>query len=210
MRLLVVGPPGSDREAIADAIALRLDVPRISMSDVFQSEVRAVTPAAVQAQHYMNSGDLVPVQVILSMIRNRLGQPDTATGFVLGNTPNQVLTAEALDATLSDLGTPVDRVIELVLPDAEVLRRLTGRRTCRVCGRIWHVEFAAPARPGTCDRCGGDLFQRYDDSPERVTAGLESYRPAVAPVLHHYRSLGKLVSVDATLAPSEIVRQATS
>lgn len=114
----------------------------------------------------------------------------------------------ALDALLFDLGTPIDRAIDLVLPDAEVLRRLAGRRTCRGCGRTWHTEFAAPACPNVCDRCGGELFQRHDDNPDRITAGLQSYRPAAAATLSHYRASGKLTSIDATLTPAEVTAKA--
>ncbi|SCL39365.1 adenylate kinase [Micromonospora pallida] len=208
MRLAVLGPPGSDRETIAGTIAAHLGVPSIRLLDVLQAGIRASAPAALQALQHMNAGELVPDHVLLSMIRDRLTQPDVVAGFVLDGFPNHPVTAVALDAVLSDLGTPVDRAIDLVLPDAEVLRRLAGRRTCRGCGRLWHTEFAAPARPDVCDRCGGELFQRYDDSPERITAGLQSYRPAAAVTLDHYGSLGKLISIDATRTPAEITARA--
>lgn len=208
MRLAVLGPPGSDRETIAGTIAARLAVASISLADTVQAEIRASTPAALQALRHMNAGELVPDQVLLSMIRNRLTQPDVADGFVLDGFPNQPVTAVALDALLSDLSTPIDRAIDLVLLDTEVLRRLASRRTCRDCGKTWHTESAAPARPDVCDRCGGELFQRHDDSPERIAAGLQSYRPAAAVTLNHYRSLGKLISIDATLTPAEITAKA--
>ncbi|GAA5176949.1 adenylate kinase [Rugosimonospora acidiphila] len=201
MRLIVLGPPGSDRGTIADLIGEQLGVPVLRVSDVFQAAARANTPAAVQAMRHMNAGELVPEDVSLSMIRDRLSRPDVADGFVLDGWAQAV----PLDGLLSDLGAPLDRVIDLVLSDAEVLRRLTGRRLCRACGKLWHVEFAAPTRPDTCDNCGGELSQREDDSPERVTAGMGSYRPFVAPALDHFRPLGKLISIDATLPQAEIV-----
>ncbi|TCB97267.1 nucleoside monophosphate kinase [Micromonospora zingiberis] len=208
MRLAVLGPPGSDRETLAGTIAARVGVASISLADIFKAETQANTPAAIQALRHMNAGELVPDHVLLSMIRSRLAQPDTTAGFVLNGFPNHKITAAALDTMLSDLGAPIDRVIDLVLPDAEVLRRLTGRRTCRDCGIPWHTEFAAPARPDICDRCGGELFRRYDDSPERITAGLRSYRPAAEATLNHYRSLDKLTSIDATLTPAEVTAKA--
>ncbi|MCI4066262.1 nucleoside monophosphate kinase [Micromonospora sp. R77] len=202
--MAVLGPPGSGRDTVASAIAERLGVPCISLANVVQADISARTPAALQAVKYMNAGRLVPDHVLLSMIRNRLTQPDVAEGFVLDGFPNHVVTAVALDALLSYLGTPLDRAIDLVLPDTEVLRRLTGRRTCRGCGRTWHTELAAPAHQGVCDRCGGELFQRPDDSSHSITAGLQSYRPAAAVTLNHYRASGKLISIDATLTPVEI------
>ncbi|MET8122624.1 nucleoside monophosphate kinase [Micromonospora sp. NPDC005189] len=208
MRLAVLGPPGSDREAIAGAIATRLGVPCLSLGDAVQAEMRAETPTALQALQHMNAGELVPDQVLLSMIRNRLTQPDVAAGFVLDGFPNHAVTAAALDALLSDLGPPIDRAIDLVLPDVEVLRRLTGRRTCRDCGRTWRTQFVAPARPNGCDHRGGELFQRHDDNPDHVTVGLQSYRPAAAVVLSHYRASGRLTSIDATLTPAEVAKEA--
>ncbi|MEU7751276.1 nucleoside monophosphate kinase [Micromonospora sp. NPDC049101] len=208
MRLAVLGPPGSDRKAIASTIAARLGVPRISLADIVQTEIRASTPAALEALQHMNAGELVPEQVLLSMIRNRLAQPDVAAGFVLDGLPNHAITAAALDALLSNLGAPIDRAIDIVLPDVEVLHRLVGRRTCRDCGRTWHTESAAPTRPNICDHCGGTLVQRHDDTPERITAGLQSYRPAAAVTLNHYRSQSKLFSIDATLTPAEIATKA--
>ncbi|MEU4818219.1 nucleoside monophosphate kinase [Micromonospora aurantiaca] len=208
MRLAVLGPPGSGRETVAGAIAAGLGVPSISLANAAQAEIRANTPTALRARQHMNAGELVPDHVLLSIVRSRLTQPDVAGGFVLDGFPNHVVTAVALDALLSDLGTPLDRAIDLVLPDAEVLRRLAGRRTCRGCGRTWHTELAAPTRPGVCDGCGGELFQRPDDSPDRINAGLQSYRPSVVVTLNHYRALGKLTSIDAALTPAEITTEA--
>lgn len=206
--MAVLGPPGSGRDTVAIAIAGRFSVPCISLADVVQAGISARTSAAVEALKHMKAGRLVPDHVLLSMIRDRLTQPDVADGFVLDGFPNHVVAAVALDALLSDLGTLLDRVVDLVLPDTEVLRRLTGRRTCRGCGRTWHTQFAAPAHPGVCDHCGGVLFQRPADSPHSITAGLQSYRPAAAVTLHHYRTLGKLTSIDATLTPAEIITEA--
>jgi adenylate kinase len=206
--MAVLGPPGSGREIIAGAIAAHLGVPCISLASIVQSEIRANTPLALQARQHMNAGELVPDRVLLAMIRGRLTQPDVASGFVLDGLPNHVVTAVALDALLSDLGTPLDRVIDLVLPDTEVLHRLAGRRTCRDCGRTSQTEFTAPTRPEACEHCGGEMFQRVDDHPDRITAGLQSYRPAAAVTLNHHRALGKLTSTDATLTPAEITAEA--
>ncbi|GAB3090465.1 adenylate kinase family protein [Micromonospora schwarzwaldensis] len=210
MRLAVLGPPGSNRETIASTIAARLGVPCINPADIVQAEIRASTPAALQALQHMNTGELVPEQVLLSMIRDRLTQPDIAAGFVLDGFPNQAITAAALDALLSELGAPIDRAIDLNLPDAEVLHRLAGRRTCRDCSRAWHTESAAPTRPNICDHCGGNLVQRHDHTPERITVSLQSYRPSAAVTLNHYSSLAKLFSIDATLTPAEITTKAVA
>jgi adenylate kinase len=208
VRLIVLGPPGSDRESIVDLIASWLGVPAIRASDILKAAVRANTPAARQARRHMEAGELLPEPLVLAMVRDRLAQPDTAAGFVLDGFPNQAMQAGMLDAVLSDLAVSIDRVVDLVLTDDEVVRRLSGRRLCRDCGKAWHLEFSPPARPEVCDTCGGALFQRYDDSVERVTAGLRSFRAAVAPALEHYRSLGTLVPIDATMPQPEIAEAA--
>jgi adenylate kinase len=204
----VLGPPGSDRESIVDLIATWLGVPAIRSSDILEAEVRANTPAGRQAKGHMEAGELLPEPLVLAMVRDRLAQPDVAAGFVLDGFPNQAVRAAMLDAVLSDLAAPIDRVVDLVLTDDEVVRRLSGRRVCRDCGKVWHLEFSPPARPEVCDTCGGALFQRYDDGVERVIAGLRSFRSAVAPVLEHYRSLGTLVPIDATMPQPEIAEAA--
>lgn len=208
MRLIIIGPPGSERDSVAELIAARLGVPAIRLSDVVKIGVRANSPATAQAMRHMNAGEVVPNRVILAIVRDRLTWPDAASGYLLDGFPHHVVPPVALDAVLADLGAPVDRAIDLVLPDTEVLRRLSGRRMCRGCGRLWHTESAAPARPDVCDTCGGELFRPYNDAPERITGGLQSYRPGMAPTLDHYRSHGKLVSIDATRPVAEIVAEA--
>ncbi|MFK3985643.1 adenylate kinase family protein [Micromonospora sp. NPDC050397] len=203
-RLAVLGPPGSDKDIVTELVAARLGLPAIRLDVIAKAAIRAKTPAGIQATRHMSAGELVPRAVVLGLVRDRLAQPDAGPGFVLCGLPNLAVPATALDSMLAELGAPLDRVVDLVLTDAEVLRRLTGRRMCRACGTVWHTGSAPPARPGVCDRCGGELPQRYDDSPERVTGGLASYRPATAPALDHYHSLGKLLSVDATPPPTEI------
>ncbi|MGY0235833.1 adenylate kinase family protein [Longispora urticae] len=209
MRLIVLGPPGSERETISGLLAAHLGVPVITSGDVFQTGTRADAPFVVQARRHMDAGEPVPEQLLVSLIRDHLARLGAA-GFVLDGLPGHTVPAAAVDALLDERGTPVDRAVELVLPDAEVLRRLSGRRLCRACGRVWHLEFAPPSRTDVCDQCGGELFQRPDDSAERVTLGLRSYRPALASAVEHYRSLNKLRSIDATLPPAEICAAATA
>ncbi len=208
-RLAVLGVPGSDRETVAEVIAARLGVVLVSMRDVVQAEFRAGTPAAAEAGRLMQSGELIPDDLALSMLLARLRQADARPGFVLDGFPGGHFPAAKLDAALAPHGMPLDRFVDLVLSDDEVVRRLTGRRVCRGCGRLWHVESDPPAEPRRCDRCGGELFQREDDTERVVALKLEIYRAAVAPTLAHYRSLGLLVPVDATLAHREMAEVAT-
>ncbi|MEV4759360.1 nucleoside monophosphate kinase [Micromonospora sp. NPDC049559] len=209
MRIAVLGPPGAERGTVAGLVAGRLGVPPVRLADAYAAGLRHGTPAATEAKRHMDSGRLVPDEVVLAIVREHLAGLAGA-GFVLDGLPRGPVRAGPLDALLADLGAPLDRVVDLVLSDAEVVRRLGGRRTCRGCDARWHVEFDPPSRPGRCDRCGSGLFQRDNDQPERVHIGLESYRPMAEPVLDHYRSRGTLLSVDATLPVEEIAARATA
>ncbi|WBB96341.1 MULTISPECIES: adenylate kinase [unclassified Solwaraspora] len=198
MRLVLVGPPGAGKGTQAEFIAAHLVVPKISTGDIFRANVSQGTPLGVEARRYMDAGKLVPDEVTINMVRDRLAEPDAAEGFLLDGFPRTTPQAAALDKLLADLGTALDLVLELVVDDDEVIRRLSGRRTCRGCGKIWHVEFDAPATEGRCDRCGAELFQRDDDKPETIAQRLVEYADKTAPLVDFYGAQGKLVGIDAT------------
>ncbi|SBT51500.1 adenylate kinase [Micromonospora narathiwatensis] len=198
MRLVLVGPPGAGKGTQAEFIAAHLSVPKISTGDIFRANVSQGTQLGVEAKRYMDAGKLVPDEVTINMVRDRLAEPDAGEGFLLDGFPRTTPQAAALDKLLADLGTALDLVLELVVDDDEVIRRLSGRRTCRGCGKIWHVEFDATTREGVCDRCGGELFQRDDDKPETIAARLREYAEKTAPLVDYYGAQGKLVGIDAT------------
>ncbi|MCW3839702.1 adenylate kinase [Micromonospora yasonensis] len=198
MRLVLVGPPGAGKGTQAEFIAAHLSVPKISTGDIFRANVSQGTPLGVEAKRYMDAGKLVPDEVTINMVRDRLAEPDASEGFLLDGFPRTTPQAAALDKLLADLGTALDLVLELVVDDDEVIRRLSGRRTCRGCGKIWHVEFDAPTHEGICDRCGAELFQRDDDKPETIAARLREYAEKTAPLVDYYGAQGKLVGIDAT------------
>ncbi|GAB3140117.1 adenylate kinase [Micromonospora sonneratiae] len=198
MRLVLVGPPGAGKGTQAEFIAAHLAVPKISTGDIFRANVSQGTPLGVEAKRYMDAGKLVPDEVTINMVRDRLAEPDAAGGFLLDGFPRTTPQAAALDKLLADLGTALDLVLELVVDDDEVIRRLSGRRTCRGCGKIWHVEFDAPSREGICDRCGAELFQRDDDKAETIAERLREYADKTAPLVDFYGAQGKLVGIDAT------------
>jgi adenylate kinase len=168
MRLVLVGPPGAGKGTQAEFIAAHLAVPKISTGDIFRANVSHGTPLGLEAKRYMDDGNLVPDEVTINMVRDRLAEPDAADGFLLDGFPRTVPQAQELDKMLADLGTQLDVVLELVVDDDEVIRRLSGRRTCSGCGKTWHVEFDAPTVDGVCDRCGSELYQRDDDKAETV------------------------------------------
>jgi adenylate kinase len=198
MRLVLVGPPGAGKGTQAEFIAAHLAVPKISTGDIFRANVAQGTPLGVQAKQFMDAGQLVPDEVTINMVRERLAEADAGDGFLLDGFPRTTPQAVALDKLLADLGNGLDLVLELVVDDDEVIRRLSGRRTCRGCGKIWHVEFDPPSREGTCDRCGGELFQRDDDKAETIAERLRVYSRDTAPLVDYYGAQGKLVGIDAT------------
>jgi adenylate kinase len=198
VRLVLVGPPGAGKGTQSEFIAAHLAVPKISTGDIFRANVAGGTPLGVEAKRYMDAGQLVPDEITINMVRERLAEPDAADGFLLDGFPRTVPQAVALDKMLANLGTGLDVVLELVVDEDEVIRRLSGRRTCRGCGKIWHVEFDPPSREGICDRCGAELFQREDDKPETIAERLRVYARDTAPLVDYYGGQGKLVGIDAT------------
>jgi adenylate kinase len=193
-----VGPPGAGKGTQAEFVAAHLAVPKISTGDIFRDNVAAGTPLGVEARRYMDSGQLVPDEVTINMVRERLADTDAGDGFLLDGFPRTLPQAAALDKLLADLGVGLDVVMELVVDDDEVIRRLSGRRNCRGCGKIWHIDFDAPLREGLCDRCGSRLYQRDDDKAETVSERLRVYARDTAPLVDFYAAQGKLVGIDAT------------
>ena len=206
MRIVLVGPPGAGKGTQAEYIASHLSVPKISTGDILRANVADGTALGREAKGYMDAGELVPDQVVINMVRDRLADPDAEDGFLLDGFPRTVPQAQELDKMLADLGTGLDLVLELVVEEEEVIRRLSGRRTCRGCGKIWHVEFDPPATDGVCDRCGGELFQRDDDKPETIAERLRVYARDTQPLVAYYGAQGKLVGLDA-VGPVEDVTQ---
>lgn len=208
MRLVLVGPPGAGKGTQAGYIADRLSVPKISTGDIFRANVSTGTPLGLQAKRYLDAGDLVPDEVTVAMVRDRLAEDDARKGFLLDGYPRNVHQADVLGEILDDLGTPLDAVLELAADDEEVVRRLSGRRTCRSCGRVSHVETDPPRRAGECDHCGGELYQREDDLPATVRHRLDVYHEQTAPLTGYYAALGLLRRIDALGPVAEVTERA--
>jgi adenylate kinase len=197
MRLVLVGPPGAGKGTQAQFISAHLGVPKISTGDIFRANVSQGTELGQEAKKFMDAGDLVPDEITIGMVRDRLDEDDARQGFLLDGFPRNVPQARTFDGTLTEAGTPLDVVLELVVDDDEVVRRLSGRRTCRNCGHIWHIDFDPPSNESVCDICGGDLFQRDDDMPETVRHRLEVYYEQTSPLVGYYAEVGILVGIDA-------------
>ena len=209
MRLVLVGPPGAGKGTQAQFIAEHLQVPKISTGDIFRANVSEGTPLGLQAKAFMDRGDLVPDAITVDMVRLRLGEADAGHGFLLDGYPRNVAQATVLDDVLQEsAGAKLDVVLELVVEKDEVVRRLSGRRTCRSCNHIWHVDFDPPAQPGVCDLDGGELYQRDDDQAGTVLNRLDVYDEQTAPLTTWYAERGLLVGIDATGPVDDVTQRA--
>jgi adenylate kinase len=208
VRLVLVGPPGAGKGTQAEFISAHLGVPKISTGDIFRANVSQGTPLGQQARAFMDAGDLVPDEITVGMVHDRLAEDDAGKGFLLDGFPRTVPQAQTLDDLLLAAGTPLDVVLELVVDDDEVVRRLSGRRTCRSCGHIWHVDFDPPSVEGVCDSCGGELFQRDDDQPDTIRHRLEVYYEQTAPLVGYYAEHGILVGIDAMGPVDDVTERA--
>ena len=210
MRIVLVGPPGAGKGTQAQFIASHLAIPRISTGDIFRYNVNSNTDLGRKAREFMERGDLVPDEVTVGMVQARLGEDDAQEGFLLDGFPRNVPQAETQKKMHAEWDARLDIVLELVVDDDEVVRRLSGRRTCRKCGRIWHVVFDPPARQGICDDCGGELFQRDDDQEETIRHRLDVYQQQTRPLIAYYADEGTLLGIDATGPVEEITDRAMS
>jgi adenylate kinase len=204
MRVIFLGPPGSGKGTQAARLAAAAGVPQIATGDILRQAAARGTRLGLEAKAHMDRGALVPDDVVVGVVAERLDAPDARKGFVLDGFPRTLAQAEALERLLKDRDAAVERVIALEVSEAELLRRLTGRRVCGRCQAAYHVAFSPPRREGTCDRCGGALAQREDDREATVRRRIEVYRAQTAPLLEHYRSRGLLVTVTGEGSVDEV------
>ena len=195
VRVIFLGPPGAGKGTQAQELAREWGVPHIATGDMLREAVAAKTALGLEAKRHMDAGGLVPDDVVIGLVGERLAQPDAKAGCVLDGFPRTVAQAEALDALFARAGIALDRVIYFDVPRAELLRRLSGRRVCRACGHAFHLVSAPPRVAGKCDDCGGELYQRADDSEATVATRLDVYQKQTAPLLDYYRGRRLLAEV---------------
>jgi adenylate kinase len=195
VRLIFLGPPGAGKGTQARELAREWGVPQIATGEMLREAVAAGTPLGREAKRLMATGALVPDDVMIGLIAERLRQPDAAGGFILDGFPRTIAQAEALDRLLKNLGQTLDAVLYFEVAEPELVRRLTGRRLCRQCQTAFHLVSAPPRREGLCDRCGGDLYQREDDSEATVRNRLQVYASQTSPLLDYYRQRGQLAPI---------------
>jgi adenylate kinase len=206
MNIILLGPPGAGKGTQARRLSENLKIPQISTGDLLRAERSGKTPLGMKAEAFMTSGRLVPDDLVVEMIEQRLKRDDCTRGFVLDGFPRTIAQAEALDRTTNRMGIAVDRVVNLQVLRDELVQRLSGRRQCRQCGENYHVMFHPPKNKDVCDRCGGRLFQRDDDREEVIRKRLDVYEQETLPLVEYYRKKGLLKNIEGAGSIDEIYR----
>jgi adenylate kinase len=210
VRVVIIGAPGAGKGTQAKRLTERFRTPHVSTGDMLREAVAAGTPLGRKAQRYMDQGVLLPDEMMISVVEERLARPDSRSGFVLDGFPRTVAQARALDAALARRGQALDAAVHVTVPRDELVRRLAGRRVCGSCGAMFHPLLSPPARADVCDRCGGTLIQRADDREETVLHRLDVHGRETAPVVHYYRDAGLLREVSGTGTPDEVFERVTA
>jgi len=199
MRLILLGPPGAGKGTQAEVLVEKLNVPQISTGDILRAAVKNGTPVGLKAKAYMDAGDLVPDDVIIGVVKERLTADDCKNGYIFDGMPRTIAQAEALDAQ----SVVIDTVLSIEVPDEVIIKRLSGRRTCPTCGMIFHVETKKPKVDGICDACGATLIVRKDDEAETIINRLDTYHKETEPLIDYYKVQGKLKEVGGDLSIAE-------
>ncbi len=205
MKIILMGPPGAGKGTQAEKLVKLYQIPHISTGDMFRKAQKDGTELGLKAKEYMEQGQLVPDEVTVGIVRERLAEADCKDGFLLDGFPRTVQQADALDGILKDLGMVLDRVINIEVDKAFLVDRLTGRRVCRTCGATFHVVNKAPKVEGVCDKCGGELYQRNDDKIETVSNRLDVYAAQTAPLIEYYQSKGIMSSIDGSKSMEDVL-----
>ncbi|MET9613266.1 adenylate kinase [Kitasatospora indigofera] len=209
MRIVLVGPPGAGKGTQAHLLAKTLSIPHISTGDLFRANIGQRTQLGLEAKSYMDAGRLVPDEVTIGMAKDRMAQPDAASGFLLDGFPRNLAQAKALDEILVEWGIALDGVLDLEVPEDEVVKRIAGRRLCRNDGgHVFHVDYNPPATEGVCDECGGELYQRSDDTEDKVRTRLEVYHTETEPIIDYYVQQGLVATIPALGKVDEVTQRA--
>jgi adenylate kinase len=210
MNIILLGPPGAGKGTQAKMLIDKYQIPQISTGDILRAAVKDGTPLGKEAKSFMDKGELVPDSVVIGIVEQRIQEPDCTKGYMLDGFPRTVPQAEALDGMLGELSAEIDHVVSIEVANDELVKRLTGRRTCRECGAGYHVMFDPPKVEGVCDKCGGELYQRDDDNEETVRSRLNVYESQTLPLIDYYKVQGKIRPIDGVGEIKEIFGRITS
>lgn len=206
MKIIMLGAPGAGKGTQAKKIAAKFSIPHISTGDIFRANIKNGTELGKKAKTYMDQGLLVPDDLVVDLVVDRVNQDDCRDGYVLDGFPRTIPQAEALDKALAKLGQKVDFAIDVDVPDENIVRRMGGRRACVTCGATYHLEYAPTKKDGVCDTCGGELILRDDDKPETVEKRLGVYHEQTQPLIDYYTNAGILKTVDGTVDIEDVFR----
>jgi len=198
MNLIFLGAPGAGKGTQAKKVSEKYGIPQISTGDMLREAVAKGTELGKKAKEYMDKGELVPDEIVIGIVKERLQQPDCERGFILDGFPRTLAQAKALDEMLKELNKKIDGVINIAVPEEEVVKRIVNRRTCRNCGAVYHLIYNPPKEDNKCDKCGGELYQRDDDKEETVRERFRVYKQNTEPLIDYYRKKGVLYDVDGT------------
>lgn len=204
MKIIMLGAPGAGKGTQAKKIAAKYNIPHISTGDIFRANIKNGTELGQKAKTYMDQGLLVPDELVVDLVVDRVNQEDAKNGYVLDGFPRTIPQAEALDAALAELGQKVDHAIDVDVPDENIVRRMGGRRACVGCGATYHLEYAPTKAEGVCDVCGRELILRDDDKPETVLKRLGVYHEQTQPLIDYYTNAGILKTVDGTIDINDV------
>lgn len=206
MYILLMGPPGAGKGTQAERLIDKYGIPQISTGDMFRAAVKEQTPLGLEAKKYMDNGQLVPDAVTAGIVKERLAKDDCKKGFILDGFPRTTSQAVSLDAILRDLGIKLDGVINIAVPDEELIKRTTGRQICRKCGATYHIVFKPSKVKNVCDKCGGELYQRDDDKVETVKKRLSVYAAQTKPLIDYYKNSNLYIEVDGKQSMEDVFR----
>ena len=209
MNIILLGPPGAGKGTQAKMLVEKYEIPQISTGDILRAAVKEGTELGKEAKSYMDAGKLVPDSVVIGIVEERIQQPDCGKGYMLDGFPRTVPQAEALDEMLKKLSSQIDHVVSIEVDSEELIKRLTGRRTCRECGAGYHVMFDPPEQEGVCGKCGGELYQRDDDNVETVTSRLDVYQSQTLPLIDYYQQQERVRPIDGVGEIKEIFGRVT-
>ena len=204
MKIIMLGAPGAGKGTQAKRIAEKYGIPHISTGDIFRANIKEGTELGMKAKDFMDQGLLVPDEVTIGMLLDRIKKEDCVNGYVLDGFPRTIPQAESLTKALEEMGQKIDYAVDVDVPDENIVSRMSGRRACITCGATYHVQFAPPKAEGICDKCGAELVLRDDDKPETVQKRLTVYHEQTQPLIDYYRRAGVLVSVDGTQSMDQV------